>query len=246
MDATVNQPQPVREIFLASFELFKRTWLHLMPLTVFLSIVILSPNLLIYNPHNPWLFLGYFAFSVFVFSSVLYYTWHVNKGENIHLKDAILVAAKKLPIVLIATSLLSAVTLISYAFLIVPGIIVTVWLSMSLPLILMENVGPLAVFRKSYELTTDEWLRTAIVIFLPIVIMSVVSFAITAWVIFYGMNFLYYKIAIALFILVVSFFYLPWTAGLVILQFEYLKKRQAIRALNPQPVNFLDNQESQE
>lgn len=241
MDATVNQPQPVRDIFLASFELFKKTWLHLMPLTIFLSIVVLSPNLLIFNPNNPWLFLGYFIFSVFVFSSVLYYIWHVNKGEKIHLRDAALVAAKKLVIILPATILISVVTLISYAFLIVPGIIVTVWLSMGLPLILMENVGPLAVFRKSYELTTDEWLRTAIVIFLPVVILSVIGFSITAWVIFYGVNFLYYEIAIGLFIFFVSLFYLPWTAGLVILQFEDLKKRQAIRALNPQLVNFSES-----
>lgn len=241
MDATVNQPQSVRDIFLASFELFKKTWLHLMPLTIFLSIVVLSPNLLIFNPNNPWLFLGYFIFSIFVFSSVLYYIWHVNKGEKIHLKDATLVAAKKLVIILLATILISVVTLISYAFLIVPGIIVTVWLSMGLPLILMENVGPLAVFRKSYELTTDEWLRTAMVIFLPVVLLSVIGFSITAWVIFYGVNFLYYKIAIGLFIFVVSLFYLPWTAGLVILQFEDLKKRQAMRALNPQLVNFSES-----
>ena len=66
MDAT-HQPQSVREIFLASFELFKKTWLHLMPLTIFLSVVILSPNLVIYNPNSPWLFLGYFIFSIFVF-----------------------------------------------------------------------------------------------------------------------------------------------------------------------------------
>ena len=39
MDATVNQPQSVHEIFLGSFKLFKKTWLHLMPLTIFLGVV---------------------------------------------------------------------------------------------------------------------------------------------------------------------------------------------------------------
>lgn len=241
MDATVNQPQSVREIFLGSFKLFRRAWLHLMPLTIFLGVVILSPNLFIFNPHNPWLFVGYFIFSIFVFSSVLYYTWHINNGEHVHLKNATLVALKKIFIILVASILVSIVTLISYAFLIIPGIIVTVWLSMSIPLILMENVGPLAVFRKSYELTTDEWLRTAIVIFVPVVIISVIGSFITAWVIFYGMSFLYYKIAIAIFIIAISLFYLPWTAGLIILQFEDLKKRQAIRALNPELVNLSES-----
>ena len=153
---------------------------------------------------------------------------------NISFNESNFSALKKISIILVAIILVSIVTLISYGFLIVPGIIVTVWLSMCLPLILMENVGPLAVFRKSYELTTDEWLRTAIVIFLPVVIISVIGSSITAWVIFYGMNFLYYKIAIAIFIFSISLFYLPWMAGLIILQFEDLKKRKALRALNPE------------
>src|SRR5471030_348723 len=112
MDANVNQPQPIAQIFLDSFKLFKKTWLHLIPLTIFLEIVVLSPNFLIYNPRNPWLFLGYFIFSIFVFSTAVYYSAHIHRGEKIRLTQAILVAAKKLFITLIVTILASLGTLI--------------------------------------------------------------------------------------------------------------------------------------
>lgn len=232
MDTNNGQPQPLGQIFGNSFKLFKKIGFRLFPLTIFLGVVVFSPSLFIFNPQQPLLFVGYFIFSIFVFSAALYYAAHVNKNENIYLTRASLVAGEKLPIILVTTFLLTILTLLAYGFLIVPGIIVTVWFSMCLPLILLDHAGPLEVFRKSYELTTDAWGRTAVVVFLPLIIMSLIGEVARELFIFYPMNFLYFEIILGFFVFFTSLFYLPWVAALLILQFEDLKKRKALGPVN--------------
>ena len=236
-----NQPQSLAQIFLNSFHLFNKTHLHLSLLTIFLAVVIFSPSLFIYNPLHPGLFIGYFVFSIFVFSSAIYYIAHQNKGENIGLKRSMLIAGEKLPIILLTTVIAMILTLLAYSFLIIPGIIVTVWFSMCLPLILLEHEGPIKVLRKSYELTTDDWSRTAVVVFCPVIISSLMGFAVTEVFLLYNLSFLYYEIILGIFVFFVSLVYLPWVAALLILQFEDLKKRKALRELNVQPPG-LENQ----
>lgn len=232
MNAQNNQPQGLIHIFLNSFSLFKKTYVRLFPLTIFLAVIIFSPSLIIYNPLHPALFIGYFIFSIFVFSSAIYYTAHKSKGENIELKRSMLIAGEKLLLILATTVIAMVATLLGYGFLIIPGIIVTVWFSMCLPLILLEHAGPFNALRKSYELTTDDWSRTAVVVFCPVIISSLMGFIITEIFLFYKISVLYYEIILGVFVFFASLIYLPWVAALLILQFEDLKKRKALRELN--------------
>lgn len=229
MNTDINQPESLRTIFFNSFKLFQKTWIHLFPLTVLLGIAILSPHALLYNPEKPILFFGYFFFSVFIFACVLYYTALIHMShKDARLGQVLLFVTKKLWIIVITVIVTTFLTLLAYGLLIIPGIIVTVWLSMCVPLILIENAGPLNVFRKSYELTTDHWTRTAAVVFLPMALMSLFGFMIWGGAKWHLIDITYYRTITNIFILLVSFFYLPWVAALIILQFEDLKKRQVI------------------
>lgn len=230
MDIINHRPQSIWQIFSNSFGLFKKTWLPMWPLTISFEMVILLPFLCAPYSYLPYLLMGYFVVSIFVFSSAVYYTMHVNKGETIYLTQAILVTAKKFLVILITTILMILLTLIAYCFLIVPGIITTVWLSMCLPLILLEHVNPLNVLRKSYELTTDNWTQTAVVVFSPFFITTLTGVIVNG--LGYKLGFLYYQWIMIFVISLFSIFYLPWMAALLVLQFEDLQNRKALRTLS--------------
>jgi hypothetical protein len=233
-----NPFESLGHVFLSSFTLFRKTWKRLFPLTIFLSIAVLSPSFLLYNPQIPILFLGYFVFSLFVFACVVYYTVLEERGNRPLLKDVLYVVIKKMLVILVAVISAMVLILLGYGLIIIPGIIATVWFSMCLPLILLENAGPFDVLRKSYELTTDHWARTAVVIFVPVIFVSLIGVVI--WQMF-RLNIIavmHYRILLNVFIFLSSVFYLPWVAALIALQFEDLKKRQVAEVLVPPPHNL--------
>ena len=230
----LTTPKPfasLGHIFLSSFRLFNKTWMPLFPLTVLLSISMLSPDFFLYNPTTRLLFVGYFVFSIFTFACVVYYTALQERGNTPLFKDVLYFVLKKLFIILLAVTATMLFILLGYAFFIIPGIIVTVWFSMSLPLILLDDAGPFDVLRKSYELTTDHWMRTAVVIFVPAILVSLIGAAIFEGFRLNFMTLTHYRIFLGIFIFLTSIFYLPWIAALIVLQFEDLKKRQATAQL---------------
>lgn len=231
MTIQFNEPLSIEQVFSHGFSLFKATWRKTLPLIIFLAVIILTPSFWFYNPDEPLLFFGYFFFSLYVFSTLFYYMDKTQLGEQVDLKTALIAAGRKFWIIALATIYVSILTLIGYALFIIPGILVTVWLSMVIPLILFNGAGVFDVIRKSYELTTDEWWRTALVVFLPIALMSLIGLPLQEAVWNRLISLETYRIIRKILFLGICLWYTPWVTALLVVQFEDLKRRQAIRRL---------------
>lgn len=236
-----KEPHSIESIFLHSFALLKQTWLHTLPLTICLIVAILSPSFWLYDANRPVFFLGYFLLSSYIFSVLLYYMLSFHREAPVSLRQALWTCLKKLWIIVATGVLVILLTVIGYILLFVPGIIVTVWLSMCVPLILWDDANPLQAVRQSYELTTDEWWRTALIVFLPIALLTFIAMPLQEAIWHKLISLETYATIQKVLVIFICLGYVPWVASLITLQFDDLKRRQAIRKLRGTPMQFASN-----
>lgn len=83
---------------------------------------------------------------------------------------------KKVPMLLLLIILISIVTMIGFAFFVLPGIYLAITLSLAIPIYMFENEGIGGAFSKSFKLIKGKWWSTFGILLVTGIIASVISY----------------------------------------------------------------------
>lgn len=99
-------------------------------------------------------------------------------GEQATARESLAFALARLPALLGCYVLVTATVLVGLILLIVPGLYLGVVLSVALPALLFERIGPVDAYRRSFALVSGNWWRTFGVLLLAALIFWGVSFVV--------------------------------------------------------------------
>ncbi|MCP3981577.1 MAG: hypothetical protein GY716_19940 [bacterium] len=95
-------------------------------------------------------------------------------------------ALRRMPTAIAVMLLVSVVTFLGFLFCVVPGVIVSILLVLSVPSVYLENKGPIAALSRSYELvltrgprgggSETNWVRVLVVIVVTAIVMLALNF----------------------------------------------------------------------
>lgn len=85
-------------------------------------------------------------------------------------------ALRRLPLLIVLTILTLLALMIGYVLLIVPGVILTISLIVSMPIFLLEDKGPIDALTSSHRLVWGNWWRTAAIVTVGGIIVVVLYF----------------------------------------------------------------------
>ncbi|MGE3920656.1 MAG: hypothetical protein AB7F64_06910 [Gammaproteobacteria bacterium] len=199
-----------------------------LPHFVLPGLTIVSPQrLLSYLTANYGKLILYLFLSLFIFEIIFYRFYTYASGVKHSILGLIAYSLEKLPYILLGALLFLIVVSCGYVFIFVPGVFLTIALSMLLPLILIDKLNPFAAFKHSFNITTPHWWHTFLVIFFPMIVFQLIAAGIdsTALRIWHTVNgpkpWEYYP----LFSLVVNSIYYPLFSSIMVVLLHDLKLR---------------------
>ncbi len=92
--------------------------------------------------------------------------------------NSVKVAVFKLPALIVALVIFYVLVMIGFMLFIIPGIGLSILLSLYFLLIVVENLGPIQAFKKSWALVSDHWFHTFFVIVIMSTVIATLSFLI--------------------------------------------------------------------
>ncbi len=98
-------------------------------------------------------------------------------GGHPHTGDSIGAALRRLPAIVVASVVIFAMVAIGTVFLILPGIWLLVALSVAIPALMLEGVGPFKAISRSLELVQGRWWATFGALLAMILFLVVIDFA---------------------------------------------------------------------
>jgi hypothetical protein len=168
-----------------------------------------------------------FIFNAFTLSAIFYRIYmfiHDQPGGG---KRALTVAFQRLPYTFIAILLVSVLVALGFLLFFIPGLILSYYLSMTLPLVIVNNENPFYALRKSYELVKNHWWHTfdtLILAVLPFWIFNLLIYFALSKISFEAMPF--YRNILQLILWVI---YYPYISSVFLLLFHDLKLRKGIK-----------------
>jgi hypothetical protein len=175
-----TQKQSIWQILKNSVTLGKTVFNKLILLALFCSVISTLPHYYIpeyYYPQfthvlhyivkHPFILLSYFILTLILFTAVLYQLKLLLTSNKTHFLQAFLVGLKRLPFTFLGLVVTVVMVFIFVNLFVIPGYMVAIFLSMYLPLIILENEGPIHAYKHSYHLVWHDWWRTAIVLAIP-------------------------------------------------------------------------------
>lgn len=201
-----REPQNALAIIANGYRFWKSTFRKVWLLSFIVVLMgtlpfVLIPQLNTHNPHqfihmiehNMLVYALFLLLTLFLFVVLLYRTHmllhHLDGGVGL----AMLTALKRLPYVIIGVVFYQVAVMAGLLLLIIPGIVIMVLLSVYLPLIIVDHKNPIAAFKASWLLITDQWFHTFFVVIMSaliiyIVIIPIDWFAVCLWAMAYPKN----------------------------------------------------------
>jgi len=115
-------------------------------------------------------------FSCLFYSAMIYRIDNVANQRDDNFMDALLLAVKKFPIILVAGMLYTIAITIGSVLLVIPGVILMISLAFCGYFILLEDMGAYESLMASHRLVWGDWWRTNWVFFVPSLILIIVLF----------------------------------------------------------------------
>lgn len=172
-----TEPQNCFGVLESSLKFWKTHYTKLL-LTVLASIILGSipglifPKVTLATYHitmkiilmNWWYVLVFLVVMFFLFGFILHQVYCLLNNKKTTIRESLLIALKKLPYLIISYFIYVAVVTVGLFAMLIPGIGLLILLSMYLPLIIIENKGPISGFKESWDLTNNEWTHTFFVL----------------------------------------------------------------------------------
>lgn len=169
------------EVWKIGFRLWKSTFKHIQLLTLYLVVWLFLPFFLFgginFTDHNlvtqqnieQALFIPVYTLVTLVIYTTVYFrlSYELKNEHKPTFRESIPVTFKKV-IWLIPAVFISVASLVAgYFFFVLPGIYLTVVLSLYYPLIIIDDLGPFAAIKRCLQLISGKWWHTACVVLVP-------------------------------------------------------------------------------
>jgi hypothetical protein len=242
-----SQPQSICSVIGNSFQLYKNSFLKLLPLTLLFGLISILPSKLvgevIHLKQGTWqiyidwsaasLTFGLQFISFFLFMSMLFLTHQMMYQLKATYSNTLFVACKKTIPCFIVSILAFALFIVGFALLLFPGIYIYVSFLFVTLAVLFDNRSIISALKYSYSLVKNNWWRTfCILIFNFIVVIPIVyvinKFWIPALFIFqYKLN----TIPIWTYMIhgLITILIVPWIITLLLVQYHDLKLRSKLK-----------------
>lgn len=223
-------PLSYKEIWKETFRIYKKTFLKVLPIVFILSVIISLSSIATYFNNNltshfsPIFAAGLFVmiiFGVFLINLIIYQIYVQENEQVTSYSSSIKYVANKYFRLLIASIVISIITLLGVIVLIVPGIFLAILLIFTEVFILVEDNEIYPALKGSCLLVWGNWWRTFFVI-APVVIVNVLINALFNYL---GLqkSWVSYVVNSVIFII-----YFPFLYSVILVQFYDLKARKAI------------------
>jgi hypothetical protein len=188
-----SSPQSVGQVLDAAFRIFQASLLKCLPHGVLSMIAGQLPNIYFLAIGRPFhdfgggdpLWWTLYALGtllgLFIWSAMLLRQRSIASQEAVELRTELGEALRRMPAVVGLFTLSLALLAVGIVALILPGLYLTIGLSLSWLILLIERLGPIAAVRRSLHLVRGSWWRTALV--LSIAMMSALVFYFVAFLV---------------------------------------------------------------
>jgi len=236
VDNFVNNQRTIKEIWLASFRLYRkvlpRVW-SIAALVGVLAIVmaflsdkqcqfkaneITTANVICVSAHVTTLLL-----MIYLGALIFYKTHVISEGQNVTLRGSLLFVLKKYFKITVALMIVLFAGAIGVIAFVLPGVFLSVLFIMVQPLILFDNHGVFSALKGSCKLVWGNWWRTFVVVY-PVIFLNFL----TGLGIQFSLTRGYWYVIMGGMMLVLTFFY-PLLYVFILTQFNDLKLRHHAR-----------------
>lgn len=183
-----DQPQSIYQVFGTSVDTW-RSIVKKVQLPAFLMIIwvflpyFLEPDINTFNPFiwvnkvsERWVFAVVYSLGIIILYAATFYSARLAIiGQLGSLFSALGVGVKKLWMLILALIIGGVSVMLGYMALIIPGIMLTVVFACYLPLIILDDLGPIAAYKRCFQLMGNHWWRTVVIIILPSLLFSVIG-----------------------------------------------------------------------
>ncbi len=188
-----TKPQSIGKVLDESIRLFFASFKSVFLLSLIGCMAVISPNFIMSDfvalaqsgdPSQAQGMLGQFfavlaiGMLVFlVFYNAMYYRINkISHGQESGTGESVAVGIKKLIPVIVAVILFSIAMVFGLLLLIIPGVILMLSMFFYQPLVVCDNLGPIAALKTSHNLVWGNWWRTATVFLVPFFILMALWF----------------------------------------------------------------------
>jgi len=164
----------VKEIWLTSLQLYRKSLAHVWSLAIIIGVIVTCSLLFnvthagdaaSFNVARVILFVVVGLITAFLTSSLLHHIYNIGNEQSISLKDSMFFVATKYITLAVSMLIVFVLSMLGIILIILPGIFILVSFAMVQPLILFDAQGVMGALKGSFKLVWGNWWRTFAVVF---------------------------------------------------------------------------------